>query len=300
MSTKAVPIRALRDLVRDGDTVALGGAWLSNRPMAAVRELVRAGRRNLHAVSVVGSIDVDLLVAAGAVDRLTFSMVSLEAFGLAPNFRRAAEAGTLQLTEMTGLSLEIGIEAAARGLPWLPYLGLGRPPASELVEINPGTFGEVRCPFSGEILPVVKACKPDVAIVHVQRCDEHGNGQVDGTFGLDQELVAAASRVIVTCEELVPRRVVTASPHMTTIPGFLVTAVIEAPFGAHPTSHVPLYSLDGMAMLEYTSVAASDDFPAYLGQLRAEDEADYRARNVNPQRARVLNALVHAASPLVG
>jgi len=118
-----VPLEALGDLVDDGCSVAIGGGWFSNHPMAAVRQLVRSGRRGLHAYTVVGSVDVDLLVGAGVLGHLSFSMVTLEAFGLAPNVRRAIESGRLPFTELTGLGLLVGLEAQGRGVPFLPYRG---------------------------------------------------------------------------------------------------------------------------------------------------------------------------------
>ena len=95
MRNKVVALDELGGLVRDGETVALGGAWYSNHPMAAVRQLIRAGRKDLHAMTIVGSVDVDLLAGAGVISHLSFSMVTLEAFGLAPNVRRGVEGGSL-------------------------------------------------------------------------------------------------------------------------------------------------------------------------------------------------------------
>src|SRR5207302_8869063 len=113
----------LAELVRDGETVALGGSWFANHPMAAVRQLIRAGRKDLHVMTIVGSVDVDLLAGAGVLGHLSFSMVTLEAFGLAPNVRRGIEGGTLGFTEYTGLGMLIGLEAQGRGVPFLPYRG---------------------------------------------------------------------------------------------------------------------------------------------------------------------------------
>ena len=123
MRNKVVALEELGALVDDGATVALGGSWFANHPMAAVRQLIRAGRKDLHAMTIVGSVDVDLLSGAGVISHLSFSMVTLEAFGLAPNVRRGVESGTLGFTEFTGLGLLIGLEAGHRGVPFLPYRG---------------------------------------------------------------------------------------------------------------------------------------------------------------------------------
>ena len=296
-SNKQVELAAIGELVADGDSVALGGGWFCNHPMAAVRELIRAGRRDLHAMTVVGSVDIDLLVGAGVLGHLTFSMVTLEVFGLAPNVRRGIEGGTLGFTELTGLGLLIGLEAQGRGMPFLPYRG---PFGSDLPGRYPDVYKTVDCPFTGETLTAVRAIQPDVAIVHALRADAEGNAQWDGTSGPDVEMAKAAKRVIVTCEEVVPRARIAANAHMTKLPGYYVDAVIEAPFGAHPTSHVPAYTTDPWQLMEYVGATASGDgYADYLDRLTSEDEAGYRDRVLYAEgRDKVLRALIEQATTL--
>lgn len=291
---KVVPLESLGDLVHDGDSVAFGGGWFANHPMAAVRQLIRAGRRDLHAITVVGSVDMDLLAAAGTLGQLSFSMVTLEAFGLAPNVRSGIESGTLPFTEYTGLGMLIGLEAQGRGVPFLPYRG---PFGSDLPARYPEIYTTVTCPFTGEELTAVRALRPDVAIVHALRADREGNAQWDGTSGPDVEMAKAATRVVVTCEELVDRDVIVQNAHMTKLPGYYVHAVIEAPFGAHPTSHVPRYAVDAWELLEYAGAAGGPSFAEYIEQLRGETESDYRTR-VLKGRDGVLAALVETAEVL--
>ena len=290
MSDRTADLAEIGRLVPDGATVALGGSWLSNHPMAAVRELIRARRRALHVLTVVGSVDIDLLIAADAVSHLTFSMVSLEAFGLAPRFRRAVEAGELHYTELSGLAILIGLEARGRGVPFLPYRG---PAGSDLLAQSPDAYRDVTCPFTGEELTGVRAIEPDVAIVHALRSDAEGNAQWDGTSGPDVEMARAARTVIVTCERIVPRSTIEANAHMTKLPGFYVDAVIESPFGAHPTSHVPEYVLDAWQLLDYVDSAADEAAASsYLEQLRGEDETTYRERVLAGGRDAVLRRLI--------
>ena len=288
---KQIDLGELPTLVSDGSSVALGGGWFCNHPMAAVRELVRAGRRDLHAMTVVGSVDIDLLVGAGVISHLTFSMVTLEVFGLAPNVRRGIETGTLGFTELTGLGLLVGLEAQGRGMPFLPYRG---PFGSDLPTKYPDVYSTVDCPFTGETLTAVRAIQPDVAIVHALRADAEGNAQWDGTSGPDVEMAKAAKRVIVTCEEVVPRSTIAESAHMTKLPGYYVEAVIEAPFGAHPTSHVPAYTTDPWQLMEYVA-----DPGAYAENVRGETEDQYRERTLYAGgRDKVLRALVEQARTL--
>lgn len=287
MESKIRPLEAIDTVVHDGDSIALGGAWLCNHPMAAVRQLIRAGRCDLHILSLIGSADVDLLLAAGAVGRLTFSMVTLEAFGLAPNLRRGAESGSLDLVELTGLSMEAGIDAAGRNIPFMAFPGLGHPATSDLVALNPSTYAYVTDPFTGKQELVVNAIRPRVAIVHALRADRLGNAQFDGTFGIDADLAKAADVVIVTCEEIVSTEVIAAAPHMTQITGFLVDHVIEAPFGAHPTSHVPRYTFDGPELLDYSAVAGAGGATQdeYVRKIVEESEQDYRDRVIGTRGA---------------
>lgn len=296
MPDKVAPLEILGELVHDGDSVAFGGGWFANHPMAAVRELIRAGRRDIHAITVVGSVDMDLLAAAGALGHLSFSMVTMEAFGLAPNVRKAVESGTLPFTEYTGLGLLIGLEAQGRGVPYLPYRG---PFGSDIPARYPGIYATSTCPFTGEELTAVRALQPDVAIVHALRADAEGNAQWDGTSGPDVEMAKAARKVIVTCEEVVDRDVIVRNAHMTKLPGYYVEAVIEAPFGAHPTSHIPRYAMDAWELMDYAGAAAGPSFAEYVEQVRGESEEGYRAR-VLKGRDSVLTSLVDAAEVIEG
>ena len=292
MIDKVAPLEAVGELVNDGDTVAIGGAWFANHPMAAVRQLIRAGRQNLHAMTVVGSIDVDLLIGAGTIGHLSFSMVTLEVFGLAPKMRRAIETAKIGFTEFTGLGLLIGLEAQGRGVPFLPYRG---PFGSDIPGRYPDIYKSVQCPFTNEALTAVRAIRPDVAIVHALKCDSEGNAQWDGTTGPDIEMAKAAKRVIVTCEEVVSRDEIVRNAHMTKLPSYYVSAVIEVPFGAHPTSHVPAYAIDAWQLLEYADMAGGDGYEGYVSRIRRESEVDYRARVLDGGRDLILRHLSQEA-----
>jgi len=295
--SKVVALEDLPDLVAPGQTVALGGAWMSNHPMAAVRQLIRDGVGDLHVIDSLASIDVDLLVAAGLVRELTFSMVSLEAFGLAPNFRRAVQDGTVRIHEISGVAINVGFDAGARNVPFLPMADLG---SSELPGRSPEAIDAIVCPFTGERLMAVRAITPDVAILHVLRADAQGSCQVEGPLAIDPEIARASTRVVVTCEELVSTEELAERPGSTHIPGFLVDAVIEAPFGAHPTTHVPRYGFDAWAVMEYADRCAEGGAQEYVAQLRSETEEGYRDRVLDPERRTVLASVAAHAQTLEG
>ncbi len=269
---KVAKLTDIGRFIKDGDSVAIGGAWLSSHPMALVRQLIRSGMKNLNVMTILGSVDIDMLVGAGCVDRLMFSFVSMEAYGLPPNFRRAIEKGDLKYDEISGLAIIIGFEATGRGVPFLPYRG---PFGSDYLKQRPDFYKKIACPFTGEEMTAVPAIKPDVAIIHAQRADPAGNIQIEGTAGSDLELAKAAKRVIVTVEEVVPTDVLRENPFKTKIPRIYVDMVIEQPFGAHPTSLIPSYVADPWHMMTYMDMAAKPDtFKSYLDQyvMKSEDE----------------------------
>ena len=101
MAERTVKLCGLPDAVKqihDGDRVAFGGFAVYNKAMALTHEIIRAGLRHLTIVGVANSIEVDMLVGAGCVDAVETSYMGLEKFGLAKNFRRAAQAGVLKIT----------------------------------------------------------------------------------------------------------------------------------------------------------------------------------------------------------
>jgi acyl CoA:acetate/3-ketoacid CoA transferase alpha subunit len=290
---KRIELEALPSLIPPGATVAIGGAWFSNHPMAAVRELLRAGMRDLHAITILGSIDADMLIAGGALRHLTYAMVTFEALGLSLSLRQAVEEGSLPTTEISSVSLQVAFEAGARNIPFIPMPG---PHGSDLVARFPDVYGTARSSFDEREVMAIRAVNPDVAILHASRCDVRGNAQFDGTYAHDPEIAQASRTVIVTCEEIVERDVIAASPHATKIPGFLVDAVIEVPFGAHPCSHVPAYAADMWELAAYQEAIAAgpEARDEYLQRLRAETEAEYRARVLPGDAGGVLAELARA------
>ena len=293
--SKLAPLSVIDDLVRDGDMVALGGGWLANHPMAAVRQLIRAGKKDLRLISNIGSIDVDLLVAGGCVAEVHYSMVSLEAFGLANHMRAGFESGRVKPKEIPGLAMLIGLDAAGRGIPSIPYVG---PFGSDLIDCNPD-LKRVKCPFTDRDMIAVRAIEPDVALLHATRCDADGNAQWFGTVAPDIVMGKAAKRVIITCEEIVDREEIVKNAAATNLPGYYVEAVIKVPFGAHPCSHVPHYAMDAFNIWDYSEIKPDHpDLPGYIEQVRAESEDAYRARVIDVERAQILRTLADLGRPL--
>jgi glutaconate CoA-transferase subunit A len=240
--------------VADGSRLALGGNTLHRAPAAAVHELIRQGKHDLELVKTAGAYDVDLLCGLGCATVVTAGFVGYETvFGLAPMYRRAVERGAVEAREHACYTIIAGLRAASQGVPFMPLNGLQ---GSDLVSLR--GFASVRDPYSDQDVVVVPAIVPDVALIHVQEADVDGNARIWGSTFEDALMVRAARRVIVTAERIVDRAALSAEPERTSIPGFLVEAVVEVPGGAWPTSCAGLYEYHA-ATLEQLLALSEDD-----------------------------------------
>jgi glutaconate CoA-transferase, subunit A len=248
--------------VPDGSTIFVGG-FGQCIPFAIAHEIIRQGRRNLTLCRSGADILFDLLIGAGAVRKVVFGYLGNPGIGLAHAFRRAAEAGAIEIEDWTNFAMVLRLQAGALGVPFLPaailLAGDMPPPALNL--------RQVVCPYTGEVLAAIPALRPDVAIVHAQRADAEGNIQLWGLPGDTVEGARAAKTIIATVEEIVPRERVRADPTRTVIPGFRVAAVCPVPWGAHPSYVHSYYGRDDAAYYEYDRLARSDaSLQAYLDE----------------------------------
>src|SRR6204780_775808 len=260
-------------LVSDGAMVAPGGGLSARLPMAMVRQLVRQGRRGLHLIGAAHSIDVDMLVGAGAVRRCEESYVGFEQdLGLAPAYRRAAEEATIEVAESCCATILAQLRAAEMGVPFLPVRGVR---GSDIARLHP-EYAEITCPFTGETLVAVPALRPDVALLHAPSGDRYGNLHLEQPYVLDERFASASRLVVATVDELVSTEEVVRSG--VTIPAHLVAAVAEVPYGAHPTSCYPRYAYDRDHLREYLTAAqaGAGDLEKYLTTYVQGSEEDYR------------------------
>ena len=260
MSKQTTMRSAIADLVADGASVALGLQMEQMIPFAAGHEIIRQKRRGLTLIGPISDILFDQFIGAGCAEAVIAAWVGNVMMGSAYNFRRGAESGQLKVTNLTNFAVALALQAGAMGVPFLPTRSaLG----SDLAKDNE-FFTEFKSPFAGEKLHAVKALVPDVTIVHVQRADPEGNAHCWGGFGVMLEGVRAAKKVIVVAEEIVESEVIASDPNRTVIPGFLVTAVVECPWGAHPSPVQGYYSRDNAYFRQYheqTKILA--DFAAW-------------------------------------
>lgn len=264
MRSKLVTLREAAGLIPSGCSIAFSGAILPRQPMAFVHELIRRGVTDLTVTLFVGSIGADLLIGAGAVRRLETAYLGLGPFGLAPCYRRFAEAGRLEVEDMSESGLMARFRAAGYGAPYLPTKALL---GTSMARYTRNAV-EAVCPFTGEKVHEVRAAQADFTIVHGHWADEYGNVQHPvwrNTDECDQMLAKAGKRLIVTVEKVVPHRLVQENSTLTWIPHHWVEAVVEVPWGAHPGSCDGVYTEDLTHLTRYADQAKTEDgFRAYL------------------------------------
>ena len=258
MREKITSLAEAANLVRDNNVVALQNMATQAAPMAMVRELIRQEKRGLGLVVLVGGMAVDWLAAAGVIDRLIGAAVSMEQFGLCQQYRRAVESGRIRVEELSETLLNARLGAGARNLPFLTTRGaIG----TDLIAQNQDNLRLIEDPFGGHQVLACRALVPDVALVHAHRADRHGNVQSEPTIRWPDIgiMPKAAKKVIVTAEEIVDTEILRRNPDRTILPGFIVDAVVEVPYGAHPTSFFPNYAYDSNFHRAWAEASRDDE-----------------------------------------
>jgi glutaconate CoA-transferase subunit A len=252
---------AIRRFVPDGSRVALGTALESCIPFAAGHEIIRQGKKELTLIGPISDMLFDQLIGAGCVRKVQAAWMGNVITGSGYNIRRAVEGQHVRVEDHSNLTITLALQAAALGVPFLPTrTALG----SSLLQTNP-TLQPFQCPITGQPLLAVAALVPDVAIVHVQRCDVKGTAHLWGSFGLTKQACLASRHVIITAEEIVEPAVIRSDPNRVLLPAFKVQAVCHVPWGAHPSPVPGHYNRDHQAFLDYQQVSrTADTFAAWL------------------------------------
>lgn len=248
--------------------LALSGFAITRCVMAFARELIRQGIKGLTVSQCVGAMDADLLVGAGAVERIIYGGGSLDRFGRLACVNRGIEDGTLVAEEYSSLSVTFRYLAGSLGLPFMPIRSLrGSDLMAQLKERSGSDLASIIDPFTGEQWPVLKPLIPDVAVVQVQVADAEGNAWIQGPRWDNTEQVRASQRTIVIAERIVSNEVIRQNPERTVIPGLFVSHVVELPYGAHPTSVYQAYDYDAGQIEAYVEATRTPQaFQAYLEQ----------------------------------
>jgi glutaconate CoA-transferase, subunit A len=251
---------AVRELVRDGDSVALEG-FTHLIPFAAGHEIVRQERRDLELVRMTPDLIYDQMIGMGCARRLVFSWGGNPGVGSLHRLRDAVENGwptPLELEEHSHAGMANRYAAGASNLPFAilrGYIGTDLAPRTNVAKVT--------CPFTGEELTAVPAMRPDVGIVHAQRADRAGNVQLWGIVGIQKEIVLGSERSLVTVEEIVDE--LEPRPGAIVIPRWAVTAVAEAPRGTHPSYAHDYYDRDNDFYRAWDPIARDrDTFRAWM------------------------------------
>jgi glutaconate CoA-transferase, subunit A len=283
--------------VPSGATILMGAQLEQMIPFAAGHEIIRQSRRDLTLIGPISDILFDQMIGAGCVARVMAAWVGNVSGGVGYCFRRAVERGIprrLEVVDYSNFTMALALHAAALGIPFLPtYATLG----SDLLKKN-GNLREFPSPVNEEKLVAVRALRPDVAVIHVQRSDLRGNAHIWGSLGVAADGARAARKVILTAEEIVEPAVIASDPNRTLIPGFLVSAVVHEPRGAHPSPVQGYYGRDHAFFSQYhEQTRRLEDFEDWLAHwvLRVAGRREYLAQ-VGSARLETTSVTEHAFS----
>jgi glutaconate CoA-transferase subunit A len=271
---KVMALEEAIDFVCDGDHVAIGGCTISRTPMALIWALIRAAKRDLKISRSITSTEGDLLFASGVSHHIMTSWFTQGiVWGVSKVMRHFTENNLAQFEEWSHMSIGLRYRAGAMGIPFMP----SRSMLGSDVGLRVGDqLKTMRCPYTDEELALVPALNPDVALIHVQRCDAFGNAQLDGLQFMDIDIAMAARRVILTTERLVSNDQIRRTPDRTRIPFFTVDAVVEVPFGAAPHECYGLYEPFFAHLDEYAERTGKDPVNganAYLTEFYHQPES---------------------------
>jgi len=193
------------------------------------------------------------MVAAGCAGKVIFSYMGNPGVGSLRVLRSEIEAGRLEWEEYSHFGMISRLQAGASGLPFIPMNLTG---ATDLEKANP-KYRRVTDPYSGNEVIVLPPLNPDIAIVHVQRADKAGNAHIWGIIGEQKEAAFASRHVILTAEEIVSEETIRSDPNRTLIPEFIVDAVCEVPYCAHPSYTQGYYDRDNTFYLSWDGLSES-------------------------------------------
>jgi glutaconate CoA-transferase, subunit A len=252
---KVVSLEEAVSFVHDGDAVGIGGSTMSRTPMALIWALMRVRRKNLSCSRCIISTDGDLLYGSGVSNHIISSWFSQGIlWGVSKVMRHHVETGKARYDEWSHMAVGMRFRAGAMGVPFMPIRSML---GSDVLKQRPEAK-EIECPFTGEKLLLVPALNPDVALIHVQRCDPYGNAQIDGLQFMDIDLAMAANKVILTTERIVSNDQIRRAPDQTKIPFFAVDAVVEVPFGCAPHECYGVYEPMMQHMEYYVGLVNKD------------------------------------------
>lgn len=268
---------AIKKFVKDGDYVSYDLCGLIRGPMVLEREIVRQRKRNLWTAAKFTILDSEFLIGGGCVNKVDVGFA-----GVGKALYSAVEEGRVKTIDWDNGTLALRHLAGAMGVPFLPTRALM---GTDTLKRSGAKV--VRDPFTGKKICLVPAIHPDVALIHAHQSDEHGNARVFGASVSPYETAAASKRVIVCAEEIIDRGEVRKNPDETTIPYYMVDAVVEASFASHPGTCPGRYFIDVDHVTEFLrSQENADDLEKYYEKYvhSVENHAEYLERRVGKEK----------------
>lgn len=282
---------AVERFVPDGCYLAMGGFGHIRTPMALIYEIIRQKRRGLVVAGKTAVHDIDLLIGGGCVEKVECAYAfGHELRGLSPAGRRAVESGQVRVVaELSNAAYQWRFLAGMLGVPFIPVRNMA---GTDTFEKSSAI--QVQDPWSNKPVILVPAAIPDVTLIHVPRCDRYGNAQIDGIPVEDIELARASRRVLLTTEEVVADDEIRAHPQRTEFPFYIVDAVCEVKYGAHPTQMPYLYNFDEPHIQEWLQQAKTPEgAQAYLDKyvFGVSDFTEYLSLVGGEERLKLLEQL---------
>jgi len=243
------------EMVGEDDYMSIGGFGLVRIPTAFLHEVIKQKKKIGTCAFFTSNYDTDLILISNMFENVDMSYgIALEALGSPKVLRKYFENGGIKVTEWSNGALGWRYKAAAMGLSFLPIrsmLGTDTQLYSAAKEIT--------CPFSGKKYLAVPALYPDIAVIHVHEADVYGNAHINGVLVADVDIAKASKKVIITTERLVDTEFFRNNPQNTTIPFYLVDAVVEIPYGSYPAEMPYEYLFDIDYFKKFLKAAENDD-----------------------------------------
>lgn len=271
---------AVSRFVVDGDYIVYDFSSLTRGPQSLIREVIRQGKKDLWIGAEFTLHESALLTGAGCVTRIDVGFL-----GYGNYIGQAVCDGRVKVYEWTNGGLALRILAGARGVPFLPTRDLL---GSDNISVSAAKV--IDDPYTGLPVCLVPALNPDVAFIHVHQADIHGDARIFGTNLFALEAAMASRRVIISAEEIIEPEEFRKDPMRTTIPYFLVDAVVHAPFGAYPGAMPARYEIDLEHVDRLNAIRNDDQMKKYLDEniYSVSDHEEFLDKRVGAARMREL------------
>ena len=245
---------AVSKFVNDGDYVCYDCNMFMRGPSSLIREVIRQKKKELGIGGRFTYLPAILLASAGCANRIDIGYI-----GFGRILTQLQEKG-VKFSEWSNSAITMRQLAGSLGIPFIPARFLG---GTDAFRYSGAKLA--KDPWTGKEVVLLPALNPDVGLVHVHQCDVYGNARIFGPSVSPVETVAASKKVIISTEEIIDNEYIRREPGKTTIPYYLVDAVVEAPFGAHPGEVAGVYVSDTEGIME-AAAACGDTSGAAMEQ----------------------------------